>query len=128
MLQLYRHIGTGAPPSLHFGEPAFSDGEPALRVGKSDGSMAVFRDQAYIDDALAGLGLEVWNELLVGVNGSSSSFSLAYTPMSGTVRLYHNGMRLTPGVDFSVIGSSISTTFVPDAGDNLLADYRRGIS
>ena len=128
VLQLYRHIGTGAPPSLHFGEPAFSDGEPALRVGRSDGSMAVFRDQAYVDSALAGLGVEVWSELLSGLDGSSSSFSLANTPMSGTVRLYYNGLRLTPEIDYSIIGSSISTTFVPGASDTLLADYRRGIS
>lgn len=128
VLQLYRHIGSGAPPELNFGEPAFSDGEPAIRIGKSDGSMAIFRDQEYIDTALQGLGVEVFNEMLSGVDGVSSSFNLAHAPMSGTLRLYRNGLRLTPSIDFTAIGSSISTSFVPDASEVLLADYRRGIS
>lgn len=52
-LQLYRRAGTGTPSSLSFGEPAFSDGEPRLYVGNSDGSISTFVDKAYIDAATA---------------------------------------------------------------------------
>ena len=58
------------------------------------------------------------------VSGSGTSYTLANTPVIGTVHLYARGQRLTPSVDFTISGASISTTDTWSAGD-LLADYQK---
>lgn len=53
ILRFYRHAGSGAPPSLEFGEPAYSDAEPHIYVGNSDGTHSTFVDKNYVDAATA---------------------------------------------------------------------------
>lgn len=123
-LQLYRHVGNGSPPSLEFGEPAFSDGEPALWIGKSDSTIAEFRDRTYIDAAIAsvvagGASLEY---LLTGMDGLTVEFDLPAAAACGTVRLHRNGLRQLEGVDYSVSGTVLTTTFTPAADEELLVD------
>lgn len=124
MLQLYRHVGNGAPPSLEFGEPAFSDGEPALWIGKSDGTQAEFRDRTYIDAAIASVaaGGGALEYLLSGVDGATTSFTLPAAAACGTVRLHRNGLRQLAGVDYTVSGSTLTTLFTAASGEELLVD------
>ena len=57
------------------------------------------------------------------VSGSGTSWTLASTPVVGSVRLFGQRNRLYPGVDYSISGAVITTTLSYSAGD-LLADYR----
>lgn len=69
----------------------------------------------------------VTGEVPIGaINGSNKTFTLANTPDTGTVCLYHNGQRLRNGSakDFTVSGAVITTTFAPETFDILLADYQ----
>lgn len=59
------------------------------------------------------------------VNGSGTSFTLANTPIAGSVHLYGNGQRLTPGgVDFTIVGTAITMVNSFSTG-TVLADYRK---
>jgi hypothetical protein len=63
------------------------------------------------------------------VNGVNAAFTLANTPVAGTVQLYKNGVRQQVGGanDYTIATNTI--TFVagnlPQTGDILLADYRK---
>jgi hypothetical protein len=64
------------------------------------------------------------------VNGSNLIFTLVSTPSPGSsLELFRNGIRLSPSVDFTLTGNTI--TFVsgaqPQTGDILRASYRTGI-
>lgn len=59
------------------------------------------------------------------VSGSSTTFTLANTPIDSTkVCLYGGGSRLTPGIgqDYTISGKNITTSFAYSAGQ-VLADY-----
>ena len=58
------------------------------------------------------------------VSGSGTSFTLANTPVVGSVHLYGLGQRLTPTTDFTISGTAITTAASYAAG-KVLADYRR---
>jgi hypothetical protein len=75
---------------------------------------------ADIQSALPGTFVE--NEI---VSGSGTSWTLANTPVSGSVKLWAGGIRLTPGGgnDYTISGKNI-TTAASYAASALLADYR----
>lgn len=56
------------------------------------------------------------------VAGSNTTFTLAATPTANTVRVWGGGSRLTPGVDFTIVGAVITTVNSYDSGQ-VLADY-----
>lgn len=56
--------------------------------------------------------------------GSGTAFTLANTPIVGSVKLYRNGVRQTAGgVDYTISGVNITLTSTIGS-DTLLADYR----
>lgn len=59
------------------------------------------------------------------VSGSGTSWTLAHTPVVGSVHVYGSGVRLTPGAgnDYTISGTTITTVNSYSAGQ-LLADYR----
>lgn len=61
------------------------------------------------------------------INGSNTSFTLANTPTSGTLRLYLNGVRLKSGAgnDYTLSTNIITFTTAPISGDVILADYMK---
>jgi flagellar biosynthesis protein FliR len=66
-------------------------------------------------------------EALIGtVNGTNATFTVAHTPIAGTVVVTENGLGLQAGVDYN-IQTDGSILFVPAAipqpGDVLLASY-----
>lgn len=60
------------------------------------------------------------------INGSNTAFTLASSPIAGSVKLYYNGVRLEAGAgnDYTISGASITMLFAPETGSKLLADYR----
>jgi hypothetical protein len=73
--------------------------------------------------AQTGNGTPVENEV---VSGSGTSWTLANTPVSGSVKLWGGGSRLTPGGgnDYTISGATITTANSYPAG-SLIADYRK---
>jgi len=61
------------------------------------------------------------------INGSNTTYTLAFTPTVGSVKLFLNGIRQRPGAgnDFTISGSTITYLSAPLTGDTLVADYRR---
>lgn len=58
------------------------------------------------------------------IDGTNLTFTLANTPISGSVKLYLRGLRLKRGDDYTISGTTITMIIAPLTGDNLLADYR----
>jgi hypothetical protein len=73
--------------------------------------------------AQTGNGVPVENEI---VSGSGTAWTLANTPVSGSVKLWAGGIRLTPGGgnDYTISGSAITTASSYSTGA-LIADYRK---
>lgn len=70
----------------------------------------------------------VYSEVPSGaINGSNTSFSLANTPVAGSVRLYLNGLRQRAGAgnDYTISGATITMLTAPLSGEYLEADYRK---
>ncbi len=72
----------------------------------------------------------VFNEVPSGtVNGSNATFTLANTPVAGTLSLYVNGVRQLVGTgnDYTISGNTITflSGAIPVTGDQILADYIR---
>jgi hypothetical protein len=68
----------------------------------------------------------VYNEVPSGTqNGSNTNFTLANTPIAGTVMAHKNGLRLKPTTDFTVSGTTITYVVAPAAPDVLLVDYQK---
>lgn len=61
----------------------------------------------------------VFNEV---VSGSGTSWTLGIAPATGDERIYVNGQRLTPTVDYTITGAHITTLLSWVAG-TMLADY-----
>ena len=61
------------------------------------------------------------------VNGANDTFTLANTPIAGTVKVYLNGMRQKSGAgnDYTISGSTITFEAgnIPQTGDVILTDY-----
>ena len=56
------------------------------------------------------------------INGSNTSFTAANSPVTGTIKMFWNGVRTTK---FTATGASITTLFVANTGDTILIDYQK---
>ncbi len=79
---------------------------------------------------LAGTNNMVVREVPSGaINGSNVTFTLANTPLSGTLQLFLNGLLLDEGAsnDYTLSGNTITMNYAPEASpgsaDKLLATY-----
>lgn len=57
------------------------------------------------------------------INGSNVTFTLAYTPVTGTVKVYLDGQRMALTADYSISGTTITFVEAPVTGSVLQADY-----
>lgn len=65
------------------------------------------------------------NEIPMGlINGTNVTFTLANLPASNSVHLYLNGLRQSVGIDYTILGSTITFNAAPTAPGKLVADYR----
>jgi hypothetical protein len=70
----------------------------------------------------------VYGEVPSGsVNGSNTTFTLANTPVSGSVCVYLNGVRQLAGAgnDYTISGNTITYLTAPPTGSTLLVDYQK---
>lgn len=84
--------------------------------------------KAYVDSQISAetVGFVDEEDLTASIDGVNTAFTVAGTPEAGSLKLYFNGQRLREGAtnDFTISGSTITTLFVPESGDQLFADYR----
>lgn len=98
---------------------------PFLQFSGSGVAMSTTKDGIVIA-TISGGGSSAFtnNEVVLG---SGTSWTLAGTPLSGTVKLFAQGVRLYPGSDpnfgYSITGTAITTEQSYSAGD-LIADYQ----
>ena len=62
------------------------------------------------------------------VNAVNTTFTLNFSPSpAASLTLFRNGLLMKPGTDYSLTGAVITffSTSAPQAGDGLLASYRR---
>ncbi len=91
-----------------------------LSLGTSDFPWANF--QAKTINSIG--ASQVFNEVPVGaINGVNTTYTLANTPGTNTVRLYVAGLRLNYTVDFTITGKIITTVVPPVLGVAMVADY-----
>jgi hypothetical protein len=57
-------------------------------------------------------------------NGSNEIFTLAHTPVTGSVGVTLSGVRLNALNDYSISGSTITMNVAPISSDWVLVDYR----
>ncbi|TXH13392.1 MAG: hypothetical protein E6R03_11445 [Hyphomicrobiaceae bacterium] len=70
------------------------------------------------------LGQLVYGETPAGdVDGVNDEFTLVSSPITGTLRLFLDGLLLRPTSDFTVAGNVITLGTAPSPGSWLLADY-----
>jgi hypothetical protein len=92
--------------------------------GGTLGSTAI----TYVQDTAGAFGASniVTEETPSGsVNGVNTTYTLANTPTTGTLRLHLNGLRLKSGAgnDYTISTNTITMTTAPVSGDVLIADY-----
>lgn len=60
------------------------------------------------------------------VDGTNPTFTLAHTPIAGTVAVYVDGVRMLDGSDYTISGAVITfqTGAIPETGDLVQADYQ----
>lgn len=59
------------------------------------------------------------------VNSSNKEFTLASTPVSGSLKLYLGGVRMSLGEgDYTLSGNTITTTLAPETNTVITVDYR----
>jgi hypothetical protein len=59
------------------------------------------------------------------INSSNVTYTLANTPIAGSVKVYWNGMKMMVGVGYTISGATITMTTAPETGDTLETDYRK---
>lgn len=99
---------------LHGGGMRIKDSATVTVTRNSDGTYAL--------TASASVGNQIWGET---PTGSGTSFLLAHTPQSGTLRLYRGGARQQAGMgnDYTLTGATITLAVTPEPAEILLADY-----
>ena len=96
----------------------------ALAVGAGTGITVNADDVAVNSTTVQFKADEIYNETPSGsINSSNVTFTLANTPVTGSVQLYLNGLRQRLTTDFTMSGGTITMTTAPTTGDNLIADY-----
>lgn len=59
------------------------------------------------------------------INGTNTSFTLSFTPISGTEEVYLNGLAQYQTEDYTIFGATITYLVAPVAGDILRVNYRK---
>ena len=58
------------------------------------------------------------------VDGANTDFVLAHTPLTGSLKVYLNGMRMSITEDYTLATATITFLTAPDSGSIITCDYR----
>lgn len=110
------------PPPLKIKGAGTQIADAIREINFAGAGVSVTRDSAekVLVTIAGGAGNFADNEV---VAGDVQTFTLANTPTLGSERIYANGQRLTPTIDYTISGVVVSTINSWSAG-TILADYR----
>jgi len=105
------------------------------QAGQIDGATGLLTDCVRVDGSSGACGGGGGNSFTYvdsenpsgTIDGVSTTFLLAFTPSPpSSLSVFRNGLRLTPGLDYSLLGNAISFfgAATPIPGDTLNASYR----
>lgn len=98
-------------------------------VNTPDGNIAATTVQAAInelDGEKVALTSFVDGEVPSGtMNSSNQTFTIANTPIAGSVQVFWGGQKLRVGVGYTISGTTLTMTNPPDNGDILEVYYRK---
>jgi len=57
------------------------------------------------------------------INGANTDFTLPSEPAADTLKVYLNGVRQAPGIQYTLAGAIISFAVAPYTGDRIIIDY-----
>lgn len=101
------------------GDPFFVAGSGISFFIDSSGQITISSNTSNIE----------WNEKLSGTtNGSNTTFTMAYTPVSSTtLMIFLNGVLQEPGTteDFTISGNTVTFNTAPPANSKITATYSR---
>ena len=101
-----------------------SESTRGIRTLPSEGPQLTSAEETWVT-AEAAVGRFVHDETPTGlVNGSNTSFTLANSPVAGTLIVYEGGRRLALTIDFTLSGATITMTYAPPNGSYVRCDYR----
>jgi hypothetical protein len=58
------------------------------------------------------------------VNSSNTVFTLAHTPVAGSLLLFRNGVLQVVGTNYTLVGGTITFTSAPSTGNTIRGSYR----
>lgn len=103
---------------------------PSISGTTSLGKASSPFNSIYVNNMNSGVvAYSMFNEKPSGlVNSSNTIYTLTYTPYSGSVRVYENGIRIAPlgtysDFDYRISGNTILFTVAPVSGTKILVDY-----
>lgn len=64
---------------------------------------------------------EVTNEVIH--DNGDGTYTLANTPISGTLHVYKNGVSMQPSIDYTITGAVVTSLAAYDPTDTFTADY-----
>ena len=101
-----------------------SESTRGIRTLPSEGPQLTSAEETWVT-AEAAVGRFVHDETPTGaVNGSNTSFTLAQSPVAGTLVVYEGRSRLLQTVDWSLSGTTITMAYAPPNGSYVRCDYR----
>jgi hypothetical protein len=119
-IERFLKVGTALPDTTKVGNLFFLIGTPNKLY-------ACFVANAWVEIASsAESGTQVFSETPTGtIDGLNATFTLAHTPVTGTLLLFLQGVLKVSGVDYTLTTNSIvmDPASVPQGADTFLAYY-----
>lgn len=84
----------------------------------------VLKDQAFSGIPSGGAAYTAFAEVPAGtIDGTNVFFALTFTPVAGSLILTRNRLPDTPGLQYTITGTTITYAGAPQIGDSLYAYY-----
>jgi len=109
--------------SVNYTPPSFTSGTMRVRCVSLNSAIT----NANVDSSdvtYSSSGTTPYQETPSGlVNSSNTTYTLTHTPATNTLHFYINSVLQIPGTDYTLSGSTITTTTAPTTGATLWASY-----
>ena len=95
----------------------------ATYSAESTASIYTHANAAYDQANTATITASDYSSDFFTANGTGSTFTVTTGHNANSAFVYMNGIMLVPAVDYDISGTTLTTTFVPDANNQILVRY-----